>query len=103
MFLTRRGKPWSFDALKKRWWRVQKRTGIKACLYQYRHAFASRAINETNANPAHVAALLGHTDLTMLLKHYLESDPAALHRALAAINGTPPDAAQKTDPGPPDR
>jgi len=86
VFVTHKGKAWTMDSLKKRWWRLQKKHGIKGSMYMARHAFASRAINQTNVNPALVAQLLGHQDLDMLLRHYLESDPTALQKAVEEIN-----------------
>jgi integrase len=90
VFRNRLGKPWNCHSLKKRWEALRKRTGIQGTLYQMRHTFASRAINQSNVNPALVAKLLGHTDLTMLLQHYLEEDPEALQKAVAAITGHQP-------------
>jgi hypothetical protein len=60
---------------------------VTGSLRWYRRTFASKAINQSNVNPALVATLLGHADLTMPLKHYLEADPEALRRAVADITG----------------
>lgn len=87
IFLTGSGKPWTHHNLEQHWHRLRKRLGIRGSLYQFRHGFASKAINESNVNPALVARLLGHSDLTMLLKHYLQEDPEALKRAIEQISG----------------
>jgi integrase len=94
IFLTSRGKPWTVTNLEEYWKRTKKgcqwREGVAVpkgvSLYTYRHTFLSRAINETNVNPAIVAQLAGHTDLQMLMKHYLETDPEALRKAIESIN-----------------
>jgi integrase len=86
VFLMGQGKPWKWPTLQARWKRMAKKMGIKGGLYAYRHTFASTAINDKNVNPALVAQLLGHADLTMLLKHYLEVDPTALQKAVEEIN-----------------
>jgi integrase len=98
IFLTSRRKPWSSTNLKEYWKRTKKgckwRDGVEVpkgvSLYTYRHTFLSRAINEANVNPALVAQLAGHTDLTMLLQHYLQKDPEALRKAVEQINAGAP-------------
>ena len=50
--------------------------------YAVRHTWASNAINNSDANPALVAKMLGHTDLTMLLRTYFHEDPEAMRRAV---------------------
>ncbi len=95
IFLTSRGRPWTQTNLKEYWKRTKRgckwREGVPVpkgvSLYTYRHTFLSRAINQANVNPALVAQLAGHTDLAMLLKHYLQEDPEALRRAVEQING----------------
>ena len=48
-----------------------------------RHTFASNAINgKGNVNPALVAKLLGHEDLTMLMRTYFLEDPKAMRKAV---------------------
>ena len=36
-------------------------------------------------NPALVAQLVGHVGLDIMLKHYLETDPAALKKAVEEV------------------
>ena len=65
--------------------------GLKDAIfpYAYRGKFASDAINESDANPAMVARLLGHADMTMLMKHYFRENPEAAQKALAEIRKKP--------------
>lgn len=94
IFLTTRGKPWTLTNLKCYWARTKKgckwREAVEVpegvSLYTYRHTFLSKAINDANVNPALVALLAGHSDLRMLIDHYLQEDPEALRRAVEAIN-----------------
>jgi integrase len=75
------------DTLYRRVHRLRVKLGIKEGVFPYafRSRFASDALNRRDSvNPAHVAQLLGHTDLTMLLKHYAREDPDALKRAVDA-------------------
>jgi integrase len=99
VFLNSRGMPWTIQALKKRWEVLRAKTGVTGSLRTYRRTFASKAINDTNVNPALVALLLGHADLTMLLKHYLEENPTALRKAVDQITAPRSSAPPKTDSG----
>jgi integrase len=95
IFLTAKGKHWTYDNLQERWRKLVAKVPVPkgVTLYTYRRTFISEAINKKNVNPALVAQLAGHTDLTMLLKHYLEEDPAALKRAVEEVtrkDGPPP-------------
>jgi integrase len=89
IFLNSRGQAWTPDTLYCRFKRLRKKLGLGDGVFPYnlRHRFTSDAINNGNANPALVAKALGHTDLKMLLKHYLKEDPEAVRRALEEING----------------
>ena len=91
--LTARGRPWSYENLEQRWYMLVRKVPVPdgISLYTMRHTWASSAINDTNVNPALVAQQMGHTDLTMLLKHYLEKDPAALQRAVEEVSRKKPE------------
>lgn len=93
IFLTERGKPWSYDNAEERWrvlaGKVEVPEGVT--LYTLRRSFISTAINQTNVNPALVAQLVGHVGLDMMLKHYLMTDQDALKRAVQEIT-------RKSDP-----
>jgi integrase len=82
-----RGEPWTPDTIYCRFKRMREKLGLKDGIYPYayRHRFASDAINESDANPAIVAKLLGHAGMEMLMKHYLHDNPEAAQRALAEI------------------
>jgi integrase len=87
VFLNSYGDPWKTQAISHRVRKVRIKLGLPDTVvaYNYRHAFASSAINDSNANPAHVARLLGHSDLTMLLKTYFHESPEAMLKAIEEI------------------
>jgi integrase/recombinase XerC len=84
IFLNSRGEPWTSDTLYCRFKRLRRKLGLGEGVFPYgvRTRFASDTINSGNANAALIAKQLGHTDLTMLLKHYLREDPEAVRKAL---------------------
>jgi integrase len=69
LFRNKKGVPWKPNAIKCRFQRLQKKTGIKVCAYCTRH-YAATAMLENGASTGAVAALLGHKDATMVLKVY---------------------------------
>lgn len=60
-------------------WRIVQRLGVKASLYGYRHAFATRAL-AAGLPDAHVAELLGHCSTAMVHASY--SHLGQMHGAL---------------------
>lgn len=83
-----RGRAWSPGVLYLRFWRFRRKNpgmGDGVFPYAFRHRFASDAINESDANPAMVARLLGHADMTMLMRHYFRENPEAAAKALEEI------------------
>ena len=90
LFRSRFGLPWTKTALVSAMNRLQRRLGVKATAYGYRHTFATEAL--ANGVPdAQVAALLGHSGTAMLHKHYshLTGQARALREALGqgAVGG----------------
>jgi integrase len=87
IFLNSYGNAWKPQAISHRVRKIRIGLGLPDTVvpYNYRHAFASSAINDSNANPAHVARLLGHSDLNMLLKHYFHESPEAMLKAIEEI------------------
>ena len=79
IFLSARGKPWTYNNLQLRWAKLARTVQVPKgiTLYTYRRTFISTAINEKNINPALGAQLVGHVGLAVLLKHYLQEDPEA--------------------------
>lgn len=90
VFLTTRGLPWKIDHFEQTVRRTRDAAGLGKHVTAYitRHAYISRAINEADVNPAIVALQAGHTDLKMLLKHYLHTDPEAMRDAAERMAGT---------------
>ncbi len=82
-----RGKPWKPDTIYCRFKRARKDLGLGDGVFPYslRHNFASDAINESDANPAVVAKLLGHSGMETLMRFYFREDPEAAQKALAEI------------------
>lgn len=78
------GKPVS--TIKHAWWRALERAGIQRRIrpYDMRHFFASEALR-AGADMKAVAELLGHADMTMILKHYQHTVREQRRSALAAI------------------
>ena len=66
---TDRGKAWKPNGLRQRLDRLGAGLGIRVYPYAFRHRYATRKLAEGCA-PAVVAALLNHTDLTMISRHY---------------------------------
>lgn len=85
------GNRWTPDTIYCRYKRLAKSLGLGEGAFPYsaRHRFASDAINRNNANPAVVAKLLGHSDTSILMKHYYRENPEAARRALEEIRRAP--------------
>ena len=69
LFLNADGRQWTTDALNCRFCRLKKRLGVKYACYSLRHGFATRKL-EDGLDHLTVAALMGHSDGTMLAKVY---------------------------------
>jgi integrase len=90
-----RGVAWTPNAILCRFKHLRKKLELGPGCFPYalRHRFASGAINDADANPAMVARLLGHADMTMIFRHYFRENPEAAMRALEEIRkakGEPP-------------
>lgn len=67
---TRKDKAWDDKKLAGRWKAAHKGTGIAYREpYQLRHTFASQLLSQ-GENPAHIAKLLGHKTIEMVMRHY---------------------------------
>lgn len=84
LFRNNRGRAWTKYALCNRMHRLSKTTGRRMAMYDARHGFATRKLIQGHDHLT-VAALMGHTDGSMLAKVYshIDKDTAHLKRALA--------------------
>jgi integrase len=111
VFRNHRGEALTTNAIRIAFWRLGRKAGIPALrATDFRHTFATRALR-AGIPPAHVSALLGHSDLSMLSRTYghLGEDRSDLldasRRALEAISPSSafPDTEGRTgfpgDPG----
>lgn len=84
IFLNSRGTPWTKYALCNRFFRISVKRGKRLFPYAQRHGFGTRKLIQGHDHLT-VAALMGHTDGSMLAKIYshLDKDTEHLKRALA--------------------
>lgn len=84
LFLNNRGKPWTKFAVCNRFNHISDITGKKMFAYAMRHGFGTRKLIQGHDHLT-VAAIMGHTDGSMLAKIYshIADDEAHLKRALA--------------------
>jgi integrase len=70
LFRNTKGKPWTRTAVRCQFKRICDKLGIPiVTAYAFRHSFITDAL-ERGINPAAVAALVNHKDLSMISKHY---------------------------------
>jgi integrase/recombinase XerC len=83
LFLNQRGSPWTKYAICNRFHRLSQKTGKRMFCYAARHGFATRKLIAGHGHMA-IAALMGHTDGSMLAKVYshVDKDDAHLKRVL---------------------
>lgn len=83
LFLNNRGTPWTKYAVCNRFCRLSKILGKRMFCYAARHGYGTRKLIQGHDHLT-VAALMGHTDGSMLAKIYshLDKDIAHLKRAL---------------------
>lgn len=82
LFRNSFGGQWKKSAVRNRMVKMCEQLGIDRVPYEFRHRWASDAINVKGINPAIVALNMGHTDLKMLMQTYLHSDAEAIRKAL---------------------
>ena len=82
IFRNHFGGRWKKSAIRNRMIKLCEELGMERVPYEFRHRWASDAINQRGINPALVALQLGHTDLKMLMKTYLHADAEAMRKAL---------------------
>jgi integrase len=63
------GKPFTIQAVVSRMIRLSEKIGRSVCAYDFRHTWATRAL-EAGVPDTHVSAMLGHTSTSMLHLHY---------------------------------
>ncbi len=87
LFRTRLGTAWTPASLSESLRELRRRLGIQQPItpYSYRHSFATAHL-ERGAPEAHVAALLGHSNTTMLHRHYGHLD-SKLQTLRQTLNG----------------
>lgn len=83
LFKNNRGTAWTKYAICNRMHRISKAMGKRLFMYAARHGFATRKLIQGHDHLT-VAAILGHTDGSMLAKVYshVDKDTAHLRRAL---------------------
>lgn len=69
LFRNSRGRPWTRNSVKCRFGRMKVELGTRYRLYDFRHTFATRLL-ESGVDALVVAALMGHSDLSMLGRTY---------------------------------
>lgn len=69
LFRNTDGLPWTADATNCRFHYLKRKLKVKYSLYALRHSFATRAL-QRGVDSLTVAHLLGHSDPSMLAKHY---------------------------------
>jgi integrase len=88
LFRGQQGKPLSIQAVVMRFFRLSAKVGHPLCAYDFRHTFATRALS-AGVPDTQVAALLGHTNTTMIHRHYNHvSHDARLLRSVVAALGS---------------
>jgi integrase len=85
LFLNPRGRPWSYNALRLRWFRLRSGLGLdpRFTLYSLRHWYLTMAV-ESNIDGEIVSELAGHADRTML-DYYKKVRNSPLHRAARQV------------------
>jgi integrase len=69
LFRNSKGKPWTADAVNCRFGRIQRKLNVRYSLYSLRHSWVNRMLTN-GVDGLTVAALAGHADASMLVKHY---------------------------------
>jgi integrase/recombinase XerD len=77
------GNPWTKDAIKCRFQRLELPFDVSA--YDFRHGFATRAIESGKLSDLEIALLMGHRDTRMLATVYQHVDQKHLQKALRKL------------------
>jgi integrase len=72
---------------RKALWRLARKHGRKYCLYNFRHSWATRAL-QRGLDPLTVAILMGHSDPSMLAKVYQHVAHAPEYMRTAVLRAT---------------
>lgn len=89
VFLNSRGNPWTKDSIKCRLDRLRKRTELPVlCAYGIRHSYATEGL-KNGVDPISLAALMGHSDVSMIAKTYqhLSKNPEFLRKQARKARG----------------
>jgi integrase len=77
------GNPWTKDAIKCRFQRLD--LPFKVSAYDFRHGFATRAIESGKLSDLEIALLMGHRDTRMLATVYQHVGQKHLHKAVRKL------------------
>ncbi|MEM6468020.1 MAG: site-specific integrase [Planctomycetota bacterium] len=69
IFLNRRGRPWTKDAIACRFKRLREKLGKPMCAYAIRHSYATEGL-KAGCDSLTLAQLMGHSDTTMISRTY---------------------------------
>jgi integrase/recombinase XerC len=90
LFLNAKGKPWTKDTINYAFTKLRKRLGLPKELlpYSFRHTFTTNALLK-GIGIAAAAELLGHTDTSMVSRHYghLDQHQKHLRDSLRKVRG----------------
>lgn len=90
VFRNSRGEPWTSKAIGAQFRRSRVRAGVGGVVaYHTRHAFWGRA-HKAGLSDIVVAKQMGHSDLSMLAKHYADVEPEMLRDAAEKASQKPP-------------
>jgi integrase len=86
VFLNSDGLPWNDNAVRCRFARINRKTGLKMTAYAFRHLYVTDGL-ANGLSDAQVAELVGHRDTSMIHKFYskLDERTASMKAASAAI------------------
>lgn len=85
LFRNRRGLAWSKFAVCNRFYRISQKTGKRMFCYAARHGFGTRKLIQGHDHLT-IAALMGHTDGSMLAKVYSHVDQNDTHLKRALVD-----------------
>jgi integrase len=99
VFRNSRGEPWKKGAIAYRFIRLQAKLGYgpECSAYAFRHLFVTDAL-ERGVNPAVVAELVGHRDLTMIMRVYNQLKQRTDHLREAVRQARPEAASARSGP-----